>query len=54
MKSNNVIVQGNGHVVFEDGFKCAAYIDYLGNIYCTSECYSLEDMITEHGACKDN
>ena len=44
-----IIVQGNGHIIFDDGFKCALYIDEEGNQYCTAELYPLDEMIELHG-----
>ena len=51
---NNPIVQGNGHIIFEDGFKCALYIDDEKNQYCTAYLFPLENMINLHGNYKEN
>lgn len=51
---NRVIVQGAGHVIFEDGYKCARYVDKYGVYYFTAELYDERLMIKAHGQYKMN
>lgn len=46
---SQLIVQGNGHVEFDDGFRCALYIDNDNNLYATAELMPIDLMISLHG-----
>ncbi len=50
----NIIVQGAGHVIFDDGVKCARYIDSEGNYYFRPDLYTEAFMVSVHGNYKIN
>lgn len=48
------IVQGHGHAIFEDGTKCALYIDNDGNIYATAHLIPIDKAVAMWGSYKSN
>lgn len=49
MLNSKPIVQGAGHVIFADGYKCARYEDSDGNYYFTAELVPEDVAIMFHG-----
>ena len=49
MRKFKPIVQGHGHAEFENGFRCALYIDDDGDIYATADLVPIDTMKRNNG-----